>query len=72
MRVEIKTEYLGQNRYRITVKQDGVTNDTIRATRLTVADRRNRACQMWAKVADLVEASAIPEAWDMAVKGAKR
>lgn len=63
MTVVINTEYLGQGRYKITVRQE------IKATCGTVEQVRNRACEMWAAVADQVVTNEIPEAWDMRKKG---
>jgi hypothetical protein len=65
MKVQIRVEYWGRNRFVVRVLKDGVTLEHQPATRATVVARRNRACERWSKLGYEVEAEAIPDAWDL-------
>lgn len=66
MRITIQTEYRGGNRYLIRVFEYGRGMvETLPATSGTVIRVRNQACGHYASLAAEVEATAIPDAWDM-------
>lgn len=65
MTVDIRTEYLGLNEYRVSVRLDGRIVETLPATVGTVVRVRNQACAHWADIADLVTGNAIPDSTDM-------
>ena len=65
MKVQIRVEYWGRNRFVVRVLKDGVTLEQQPASRATVEARRNLVCDRWSKLGYEVEAEAIPEAWDM-------
>jgi hypothetical protein len=67
--IEIKTLYLGLDRYRIAVLRDGAAAYTIPATVGTVIRKRNHACDFWSSLGEEVIAGEIPEANDMRTKG---
>jgi hypothetical protein len=70
-KVHIATLYLGGARYRIHVKVNGRTVDTVPASPGTVTKTRNKLNSEWSHVADEVTADAIPEAFDIAPKKGK-
>ena len=66
MKVQIRVEYWGRNRFVVRVLKDGVTLEQQQpATRATVEARRNRARERWNELGYEVEAEAIPDAWDL-------
>ena len=66
MKAEIVTEYCGENEYRVVVMVDGAVVEILPAMTWTVTRVRTRLCHKWSRVADHVEATEIPRAWDMA------
>ena len=66
MKVQIRVEYWGRDRFVVRVLKDGVTLEQQQpATHATVEVRRNRACERWSELGYEVEAGAIPDAWDL-------
>ena len=65
--VQIKIEYLGQNKYHIRVFNDGLLEYQTPAFDYNVAALRNVLCEQWAEETGVaqVTADAIPPAADM-------